>query len=48
MAQWLAQIDMKKYLNNFVKEMIFKDVLSFVNDQTLVDMGVKLAGDRLR
>jgi len=39
---------MKKYLNNFVKEMIFKDVLSFVNDQTLVDMGVKLAGDRLR
>jgi hypothetical protein len=48
LAAWLGSIDMKKYLCNFIKEMIFKDILSVITDSTLNDMGVKFTGDRLR
>lgn len=48
LAQWLEQIDMQKYLTNFLKQLVFKDVLVLYNDQSLVDLGVTLTGDRLR
>jgi hypothetical protein len=35
-------------LRSFIKQLIFKDVLIDVNDNTLVEMGITLAGDRLR
>jgi hypothetical protein len=48
LAQWLEQIDMQKYLTNFLKQLVFKDVLVLYNDQSLVDLGITLTGDRLR
>lgn len=48
LKDWLEQIEMEKYLTNFIKELIFKDVLYFITDATLSDMGVSLTGDRLR
>lgn len=47
LKEWLEQIGMEKYLTNFIKELIFKDVLFFITESTLVDMGVTLTGFRL-
>jgi ankyrin repeat protein len=48
LSDWLGQIDMKQYLHLFVKELVFKDVLPVLNEKNLTDLGITLAGDRLR
>src|SRR4051812_11128593 len=39
---------MQKYLTNFLKQSVFKDVLVHYEEQGLTDLGVSLSGDRLR
>ncbi|PRP77325.1 ankyrin repeat-containing protein [Planoprotostelium fungivorum] len=48
LSQWLDSIEMGKWLPVLIKELIFKDILFFVEDRILLEAGVSLAGDRLR
>jgi ankyrin repeat protein len=48
LSDWLHKIEMSKYLPNFLKQTLFLDVISLVNDNTLVGMGINNVGDRLR